>query len=84
MAKQAEDTKISVNNNNLFVYNSPVNNTHAWVEKGNPPMTYTPMTYFDFQGKVKIKIELNNVDSLSEVKVTPISAKITPHIVVKP
>jgi hypothetical protein len=80
LMRQADDTKISVNDNPLFVYNAPVNNTHKWVEGGNPPMDYTPMTYFDFEGNVKSKVELPEVQSLSDVKVTPLSEGIKPEV----
>ena len=80
LIRQAGDTKISVNGNPLFVYNAPVNNTHSWVSNGNPPMEYTPMTYFDFDGTVEVKIELSEVDKLSEVKISPLSAGIKPEV----
>jgi hypothetical protein len=80
LMRQAGDTKISVNDNPLFVYNAPVNNTHTWVANGNPPMAYTPMTYFDFEGKVNIKIELTDVDSVSNVIVRPLSENIKPQV----
>jgi polygalacturonase len=78
--RQADDTKISVNGNPLFVYNAPVNNTHSWIENGNPPMEYTPMTYFDFEGTVKVSIELSEIVPLSKVKVSPLSAGIKPEV----
>lgn len=80
LIRQPDDTKISVNGNPLFVYNAPVNNTHTWVSNGNPPMDYTPMTYFDFEGTVNVKIQLDQVSSLSDVKISPVSAGIKPVI----
>ncbi|WP_139903236.1 glycosyl hydrolase family 28 protein [Clostridium thermarum] len=80
LMRQAGDTKISVNGNPLFVYNAPVNNTHTWVENGNPPMDYTAMTYFDFEGTAKIEIELTEVTDISKVKVSPLSAGIKPKV----
>lgn len=80
LLRPAADTKISVNGNELFVYDAPVNNTHKWVQSGNPPMDHTPMTYFDFEGKAKIKIELPEITSLSDIKISPASEGIKPEV----
>lgn len=45
------DTQVSVNGNNLFVYETNVNNSHKWVDDGSVTLSKTPVTYFDFDGK---------------------------------
>lgn len=80
MIKQSDTAKISVNNKALFVYNTPVNNTHTWVNSKEMPVDYVPMSYFDFEGKVNIEIKLNSVKELGDVIIRPLSSGITPKI----
>ena len=80
LIKQSEAAKISVNDKALFVYNVPVNNSHAFVSTPITPKDYSPMSYFDFDGKVNIKITVPNVKSLTGVVVRPLSSGITPKV----
>jgi hypothetical protein len=80
LLKQNDSAKISVQDKSLFVYNCPVNNKHTWV--GNTVITpdYVPMSYFDFEGKVNVKIQLDKVQSLKDVVVRPLSSGIKPVV----
>lgn len=80
LLEQNDTAKISVQDKPLFVYDCPVNNTHAWV--GNEVMTpdYVPMSYFDFEGKVNVKIRLDKEQTLENVVVRPLSSGIRPII----
>lgn len=80
MIKQSDTAKISVNDKALFVYDTPVNNTHTWVNSKEMPVDYVPMSYFDFEGKVNVKIKLAAVKDLSDVIIRPLSSGITPKI----
>ena len=48
--------KVTANGNDLFVYDVMVNHEHIW--NANTQPTTTPMTYFDFEGKVRIEVEM--------------------------
>jgi tmRNA-binding protein len=80
LIKESDIAKISVQNTKLFVYNSPVNNTHTWVDSKEMPVDYVPMSYFDFDGKVKVKIKLDKEKDLKNVVVRPLSAGINPKV----
>lgn len=80
LLKQNDTAKISVQDKSLFVYNCPVNNTHTWV--GDKVLTpdYVPMSYFDFEGKVNVKIKIEKVQSLKDVVIRPLSSGIKPIV----
>ena len=46
--------KVTANGNDLFVYDVMVNHEHIW--NANTQPTTTPMTYFDFEGKVRLSL----------------------------
>ena len=48
--------KVKVNGYELFVYDVMVNHEHIW--NANTQPTTTPMTYFDFEGAVRVHIEM--------------------------
>lgn len=75
------DTKISVNGNPLFVYETNVNNTHSWVASGNVALEKTPVSYFDFEGRAVVEISMPNLEGgISSCTVTPASYGIQPEI----
>ena len=47
---------VRVNGYELFVYDVMVNHEHIW--NANTQPTTTPMTYFDFEGRVRVEIEM--------------------------
>ena len=47
---------ISVNGYDLFVYDVMVNHQHIYSNNALP--SYTPMTYFDMEGKVNVEIAM--------------------------
>jgi hypothetical protein len=80
LIKQNDTAKISVEDTALFVYNCPVNNTHSWVGSDEMTPDYIPMSYFDFEGIVNVKIQLVNVEALKDVVIRPLSSGIKPVI----
>ncbi|HWS30212.1 MAG TPA: glycosyl hydrolase family 28 protein [Clostridia bacterium] len=73
-----EGVGISVNDTPLFVYNMPVNNSHSWVNAGDPPVAYCPMAYYDCDGRAKVTITLD--EAVESTVVRPLSAEIKPKI----
>lgn len=80
LLKQNDAAKISVQNKPLFVYNCPVNNTHSWVGEKEMTLDDIPMSYFDFEGKANVKIQLDKEKSLKNVVIRPLSAGIKPSV----
>jgi hypothetical protein len=78
--KPAEDTKIKVGGHDVFVYDTVVNNTHSWVSDGKPLLSKTPMTYFDFEGKVKVEITVSKLKEIKSCTVIPTAYGIKPSI----
>ena len=75
--KAAKDRIITVNGKALFVYDTPVNLKRTF-EK-DPKLTSTPMAYFDFSGKVDIKIKAPGKKIKSAI-IRPLSLGIKPTI----
>lgn len=73
------DTQISVNGYDCYVYDTNVNHTRVWVDNYMPPMSRTPITYFDFEGTAKIEVTVPDIE-LEQVKVSPVSYQIEPEI----
>lgn len=76
---KSSDTFVSVNDEPLFVYETNVNHTRSWVGSYLPPISRTPITYFDFEGRVVIEVTVPNQE-LSEVTISPLSYGIEPVI----
>ena len=71
--------KVTANGNDLFVYDVMVNHEHIW--NANTQPTTTPMTYFDFEGKVRIEVEMPGLpDKVESAVVIPQSWGITPEV----
>ncbi|MBC5668691.1 hypothetical protein DWW50_09345 [Eubacterium sp. AF15-50] len=77
--KHCTDTKVTVNGNDCYVYDTNVNNTHAWVGSYMPKLSRTPITYFDFEGTVEITVKAENID-IKSVTVRPLKYDIKPEI----
>lgn len=73
------DTQITVNGYDCYVYDTNVNHTRKWVDNYMPPVSRTPITYFDFEGTARIQIHVPE-RKLSTVKVSPLSYGIEPDI----
>ena len=50
----------SVSGNDLFVYDVMVNHEHIW--NANTQPARTPMTYFDFEGRVRIEVTMAGLE----------------------
>ncbi len=70
---------VSANGYDLFVYDVMVNHEHIW--NANTIPTTTPMTYFDFEGKVRIEIRMPGLEhELVSAEVIPQSWGIIPTV----
>ena len=70
---------VSVNGYELFVYDVMVNHEHIW--NANTQPTTTPMTYFDFEGKARIRIEMPGLGKAVEsAQVLPSALGISPTV----
>ncbi len=76
------DTKVMVNGEESYVYDTHVNNTHTWKTDYYPAQERTPMTYFDFDGTAQITVEVKDID-IKAVTVRPLKYNIKPEIDVK-
>lgn len=73
------DTTVTVNGQDCYVYDTNVNHTRQWVASYYPPMSRTPVTYFDFSGTVEIQVTVPQIE-LDKVTVSPLSYGIEPVI----
>ena len=75
--KAAEDRIVTVEGKPLFVYDTAVNFNRTWSK--DPKLGATPVTYFDFDGTVNIKITVPG-QKLEKVVVRPLALGIEPKI----
>ncbi len=73
------DTQVTINGADCFVYDTNVNHTRQWVSNYYPPMSRTPVTYFDFEGTVEVQVTVPDVE-LESVKISPLSYEIEPVV----
>ncbi len=77
--QSSQDASVSVNGYDLFVYDVMVNHEHIWNADTRP--TTTPMTYFDFEGTVRIRIEMPGLPGpVESAVVQPYAYGITPEV----
>jgi len=70
---------VTANGYDLFVYDVMVNHEHIW--NANTQPTRTPMTYFDFEGKVRLEIAMPGLEKpVESAKVLPTSCGIEPKV----
>ena len=70
---------VSVNGYDLFVYDVMVNHEHIW--NANTQPTTTPMTYFDFEGKVRVSIQMPGLPQpVESAVVQPYFCGIVPEV----
>ncbi len=70
---------VKANGYELFVYDVMVNHEHIW--NANTQPTDTPMTYFDFEGAVRLEIRMPGLDrDVKGAEVLPRSWGITPEV----
>ena len=75
----SEIASVKANGLDLFVYDVMVNHEHIW--NANTIPSNTPMTYFDFEGEVKIEIEMPGLPKTVESAVVmPAYHGITPAV----
>lgn len=73
------DTQIQVNGYDCFVYDTNVNHTRQWVSSYAPPLSRTPVAYFDFTEAARITVSLTERD-IHTVKISPLHYGIVPEI----
>lgn len=70
-----------VNGNELFVYDTAVNNTHSWKSNYLPSLSTAPVTSFDFDGApVQMEITLSDETEPNHVVVRPLAEGILPEV----
>lgn len=76
--ESSDKVTISVENEELFVYESRVNQKrmHDW----SVPTTTNAVAVFDFQGSVKVEITVNSETSISSAVVRPLAYGIEPTV----
>lgn len=79
LLKHCVDTVIKVNGQESYVYDTNVNHSRTWYSDYEPPQSRTPITYFDFAGKVEIEITVPKQE-LEKVTISPLSYEIEPKI----
>ena len=75
----SKEATVEVNGEEQFVYETRVNHGRVFTFS-EAKMSKVPVVIFDFEGKVTVKITLNNEESLTNVKVTPAMYNITPTV----
>ncbi len=72
------DAAVKVNGYELFVYDVMVNHEHIW--NANTIATTTPVTYFDFEGKVHVEITMPGLQNVESAAVLPLACGIVPDV----
>lgn len=73
------DTKVAVNGEDCYVYDTNVNHTRSWVSSYYPPQGRTPVTYFDFEGIVEVQVTVPDID-IETVSLSPLAYGIEPEV----
>ena len=77
--RSSQVASVTVNGQELFVYDVMVNHEHIW--NANTVPTTTPMTYFDFEGAANIRIEMPGLEQpVESAVVQPYAAGIAPAV----
>ena len=77
--ESSRTASVTANGYELFVYDVMVNHEHIW-NANTQPVT-TPMTYFDFEGKVRIEIRMPGLEhEVESAEVLPKAWGITPTV----
>ncbi len=75
----SETARIFANDHELFVYDVMVNHEHIW--NANTQPSRTPMSYFDFQGRVELDIEMPGLGKpVESARVLPTALGIVPTV----
>lgn len=73
------DTKIYVNGEECYVYETNVNHSRNWNANYLPSIGRTPIAYFDFEGIAEITVTVPDIE-IESVKVSPVYAEIEPEV----
>ena len=74
----SNQVKVKVNDNDLFVYETRVNDRRKF--SWDNPTRKVPLVNFDFEGKVHMEIEILNDVEINNAKVSPLVYGIVPEI----
>lgn len=77
--KHCVDTSITVDGEDCYVYDTNVNHTRKWVSNYLPPISRTPITYFDFEGRADIVVTVPERE-IENVQISPVSYGIKPKV----
>ena len=77
----SEAVSMKVDGNELFVYDTAVNNTHSWKSNYLPSLSVSPVTSFDFDG-APVKMEITFLDGTQPETVTvrPLAEGLSPEV----
>ena len=77
--ESSKTASVRANGYELFVYDVMVNHEHIW--NANTIPSDTPMTYFDFSGKVRVEIEMPGLEHpVESAAVLPTAAGLVPEV----
>ena len=77
----SEAVSMKVDGNDLFVFETAVNNTHSWKSNYMPSLSTAPVTSFDFDGgAVSMEITVNEEVELESAVVRPLLEGIVPEV----
>ena len=77
--ESSRTASVRVNGYDLFVYDVMVNHEHIW--NANTIPSFTPMTYFDFRGQVRIEVKIPGLEHpVESAVVLPTAAGIVPKV----
>ena len=77
--ESSKTASVRVNGYELFVYDVMVNHEHIW--NANTQPSSTPMTYFDFNGTVRLEIRMPGLEQeVKTAQVLPSAAGIIPEV----
>lgn len=79
LLKRSADVEIRVNGERCDLYETNVNHSRKWEKDFLPPLSRTPVTYFDFEGKADITVAVPE-QKLDKVTVHPLSYGIIPRV----
>ena len=75
----SQTATVTANGYDLFVYDVMVNHEHIW--NANTQPGDTPMTYFDFTGRVRLEIRMPGLGKpVESAEVLPLSLGIVPEV----
>ncbi len=76
--ESSQAVEVSVEGRPLFVYDTRVNHARSFTYVA--PQTMNQVVIFDFEGRVTVEVEVQDVASVSDVTVRPLAAGVEPKV----